>query len=74
MNANVSKYSRRKFLYGSIFSVATPFVLPSFLTLLTEDQKNSIADLSDRDKITDLLKKKDPLKWILTGDSITAGV
>ncbi len=74
MNSNVTKYSRRKFLYRSIFSVVTPFVLPSFLTLLTEDQKNSIADLSDRDKITDLLKKKDPLKWILTGDSITAGV
>lgn len=74
MNSNVTKYSRRKFLYGSVFSVATPFVLPSFLTLLTEDQKNSIKDLSDRDRITDLLKKKDPLKWILTGDSITAGV
>jgi len=74
MNPNGTKYSRRKFLHGSIFSIAVPFVLPSFLTLLTEDLKNSIADLSDRDKITDLLKKKDPLKWILTGDSITAGV
>lgn len=74
MNLNQTKYSRRKFLYGTVLSVATPFVLPSFLTLLMEDQKNSIADLSDRDKITELLKKKDPLKWILTGDSITAGV
>lgn len=74
MNTKLTKYSRRKFLSGSIFSVATPFVLPSFLTLLTKDQKNNIAKLSDRDKITDLLKKKDPLKWIFTGDSITAGV
>ena len=74
MKQNKSKYSRRRFLYGSVFSVLTPFVLPSLLTSLTEETKDNFADLPDREKITGLLQKKDPLKWIFTGDSITAGV
>ena len=74
MKQNKNRYSRRRFLYGSVFSVLTPFALPSLLTSLTEETKDNFENLPDREKITDLLQKKDPLKWIFTGDSITAGV
>jgi acyl-CoA thioesterase I len=73
MKVNINKYSRRKFLYGSVFSLLTPFALPSLQVLIAESN-DSIPDLPDREKIADLLKKKDPLKWVFTGDSITAGV
>lgn len=74
MNQNNSKYSRRRFLYGSVFSILPPLALPSLLRSLSEDTKVDFVNFTDKEKITNLLQKKVPLKWIFTGDSITAGV
>lgn len=41
---------------------------------MSERPGDNAKGLQDKEKMAELLQKKDPLKWIFTGDSITAGV
>ena len=75
-----NKYPRRAFFKESCFMAAIPAVLSSFISLSKDaGTKNKLAvssvpDASDLDRIRELLKQKAPVKWLFTGDSITAGV
>src|SRR5688572_28086870 len=78
---NAGKQSRRKFIGTSVilmggtvaFSSLIPFsgtAMPSIENL----PGLKANDLPDLDRIKELLGQKNPIKWLFTGDSITAGV
>src|SRR5665647_1822505 len=80
---NLSKQSRRKFIGMSFFLIGIPSTISSLIPLsgnampalekagsLFGDDK----DIGDLERIKELLRQKNPLKWLFTGDSITAGV
>ena len=75
--------SRRKFIGKSlmrmgIFSVISSVIslsaqaIPNLGTLESGLKANS--KLPDLERIKELLRQKNPIKWLFTGDSITAGV
>lgn len=79
---NVNKQSRRKFIGISFLLTGMSSVISSFIPLpgntmpalkkpvhIAKD--NSVPDL---ERIKELLRQNTPLKWLFTGDSITAGV
>ena len=70
---NLNKQSRRKFIGMSFLLTGIPSIISSLIPL---SAKALVVpnNLSDLERIKELLKKKDPLKWLFTGDSITAGV
>ena len=70
---NLNKQSRRKFIGASFLLTVIPSVISSLIPLSVKALvvPNNVPDL---ERIKELLKKKDPLKWLFTGDSITAGV
>ena len=80
---NLNKQSRRKFIGMSFILIGIPSTISSLIPLsgnampvlekagsLFEDYK----DIGDLERIKELLRQKNPLKWLFTGDSITAGV
>ena len=69
---NSGKQSRRKFIGMSFILTG----ISSISTLLALTAKASVVhnDVPDLDRIKELLAQQKPLKWIFTGDSITAGV
>lgn len=81
MNSN--KQSRRKFIGMNFWLMGIPSIISSFIPLwgnaITTLKKsvydfesgNNVPDLA---RIKELLGQKNPVKWIFTGDSITAGV
>lgn len=82
MNSN--KQSRRKFIGMSFLLMGIPSAIASLIPLsgnaLSNDKK-SVSDFKsnnnnvpDLERITKLIAQKNPIKWIFTGDSITAGV
>lgn len=71
MNSN--KPSRRKFIGMSLFLTGIPSIISSLIpfsakALVVHDH------VPDLERIKELLRQKNPLKWLFTGDSITAGV
>ena len=80
---NSGKQSRRKFIRTSFFLMGISSAISSLIPLsvnATAHRKKSTSDfesgnnVSDLERIKELLGKKNPIKWIFTGDSITAGV
>lgn len=78
MSSNKFKFTRRKFL-GGAFSVTLPIALFSFPllsageSLTTKFFASDASDSDDLKRLEGLLKQKDPLIWVFTGDSITLG-
>ena len=80
---NSKKQSRRKFIGMSFLLMGIPPAIASLIPLsgnglstgkrLVSDfeSNNNVPDL---ERITELIAQKNPIKWIFTGDSITAGV
>lgn len=80
---NLDKQSRRKFIGMSFLLMGIPPAIASLIPLsgnglstgkrLVSDfeSNNNVPDL---ERITELIAQKNPIKWIFTGDSITAGV
>jgi acyl-CoA thioesterase-1 len=79
---DASKQSRRKFIgrsfvlmgAGVAFSSLIPLSATAVPALENRMAGLNASDLPDLDKIKALLRQKDPIKWLFTGDSITAGV
>lgn len=76
------KLSRRKFFGRSLMMSAMPVIVPFHEILAspgTESVKEPVPsvgpaqDMADRERITEIMKLKDPLVWVFTGDSITHG-
>jgi lysophospholipase L1-like esterase len=70
---NLNKQSRRKFVGMSFLLTGIPSIIS---TLMPLSAKALVVpyNVPDLERIKELLRKKDPLKWLFTGDSITAGV
>ena len=71
---NLSKHSRRKFIGMSFMLMGIPSIISSLIPLSGNAMSVLYKNLPDLERIKELLEKKDPLKWLFTGDSITAGV
>lgn len=79
---NSVKRSRRKFIGMSFTVMGTSFAVSSVIPLAgtamstREKQKQVLNTFSvpDLERIKELLSQKNPVKWLFTGDSITAGV
>ena len=77
---NLNNPSRRKFIGMSFILTGIPSVISSLIPLLgnampdLENSGTGFQSLPDLEKIKELLGQKNPLKWLFTGDSITAGV
>ena len=79
---SIDKFTRRRFFEKSLYLFSLPLTFYNLKSFATggEDQKVSSpllnkasGDLPDHERIAELLKKKDPLIWLFTGDSITHG-
>ncbi len=74
---NFSKYTRRKFLRNTCLLTAVSGSLSSFLPSssmgIPKEAQKQFQELTDRNKIKELLKQKTPANWVFTGDSITQG-
>lgn len=70
---HLNTQSRRKFIKKSLILTGIPPVISSLMPLSGRAMSvdNNVPDL---ERIKKLLRKKDPIKWLFTGDSITAGV
>ncbi len=64
-------YSRRKFISMSTVLLSVPSLSWG---VTTQSVSRSRLNISDLERIHDLLNQKKPVKWLFTGDSITAGV
>jgi len=64
-------YSRRKFISMSTVLLSVPTLTWS---VTTKSVRNTPLIGSDLEKIQNLLQQKKAVKWLFTGDSITAGV
>lgn len=68
---NFNKYSRRRFFGMSFFLAGIPIGFSTTrASMLTY---SLVPDVSDQERIKGLLKQKNPLIWLFTGDSITQG-
>jgi len=76
---NLNKPSRRKFI-GMSLLMGIPSIISSLIPLpgnamsVLEKSRSNFESMPDLERIKELLKQKNPLKWLFTGDSITAGV
>ena len=78
MNSN--KPSRRKFIGMSFILTGIPSIISSLIPSsgnampALEKLTSGFEAVPDLERIKELLRQKNPLKWLFTGDSITAGV
>lgn len=80
---NLSKQSRRKFIGIPFTLIGISATISSLMPIAgaampviekAESFFEDYKDIPDLERIKELLKQKSPLKWLFTGDSITAGV
>jgi lysophospholipase L1-like esterase len=77
---NLNKPSRRKFIGMSFILTGIPSIISSLIPLpgnampALEKLRSGFEAVPDLERIKELLRQKNPLKWLFTGDSITAGV
>ena len=69
---NLNNFSGRKFLKTASFLAILP--AGSSLAGVSMRPSSSGMDVSDLERISVLLKQKDPVTWVFAGDSITMGV
>lgn len=75
----IKKLTRRSFFEKSLFLSAIPLAFSSISTFAEDGEGikgssfTSVPGVPDLDRISGLLKTKDPLIWLFTGDSITHG-
>ena len=77
---NINKFSRRKFFEKTLCLSAIPLAFSSLSSFSSDREAikdspffSSPSGVPDQERITDLVKQKDPLIWVFTGDSITHG-
>ncbi len=74
---NTKKFSRRRFLGKSLCFSAIPLVFSPQSSFAADSNAINGFSLSpgvhDQERITSLLKEKEPLIWVFVGDSITHG-
>jgi acyl-CoA thioesterase I len=79
---NTNKFTRRSFIRSSLFLSGITLIFPRIKPPVSTDEEekeylydsiNSFPVSPDIERIAALLKKKDPLIWLFTGDSITHG-